>query len=143
MASGRRWSCSRGRCRGLAGSVTTSIDGFLDTLTEMCKETYEDDVKALRKNVQKAGRKTVSELHATSPSRTGRYAKGWRSKTEVDSDDHISCTVYNATDYQLTHLLEKGHEQFYMGHDTGHRFAGKRHIEPAYESGKQILLGGE
>lgn len=131
----------------MSSTVTTNIDGFHETLSQMCKEVVEQDVEALRKNVRSACRVTTSELHKTSPKQTsgshaGQYARGWRSKTEVGGDGHITGTVYNATDYQLTHLLEKGHELFYLGVDTGHRTRAYPHIEPAYETGKQELLGG-
>ena len=36
--------------------------------------------------------------------RNGAYNKGWRFSREGDK-----IIVYNETDYQLTHLLEKGH----------------------------------
>ncbi len=50
----------------------------------------------------------VSELRNTSPKRTGKYRKGWRAKTDRLNNGGSS-TIYNATDYQLTHLLEKPH----------------------------------
>lgn len=62
-------------------------------------------------NIAKAGVKT---LKATSPknvknsSHKGQYAKGWTYQTEK-AFGYIKCTIHNKTDYQLTHLLEKGH----------------------------------
>lgn len=50
----------------------------------------------------------VSELRNTSPKRTGKYRKGWRQRTDRLNNGGSS-TIYNATDYQLTHLLEKPH----------------------------------
>ena len=50
----------------------------------------------------------VNELKAVSPKKTGKYRKGWRSKTEKLKNDGVSI-IYNATSYQLTHLLERPH----------------------------------
>lgn len=52
-----------------------------------------------------AAKKAVKELKATSPRRSGKYAKGWTYKKEKSG----SCIVYNRSRPQLTHLLEKGH----------------------------------
>lgn len=50
----------------------------------------------------------VDELRNTSPKRTGKYRKGWRVRTDKLKNGGESI-IYNATDYQLTHLLEKPH----------------------------------
>lgn len=66
----------------------------------------------------------VKELKANSPEKTGNYAKGWRMKKT--SKGYI---VHNKTDYQLTHLLEKGHARRGGGRDVKARV----HIRPAEE----------
>lgn len=64
-----------------------------------------EDVDEIGEKVAKDG---VKRLKMTSPKRKGKgggdYAKGWRAKKVGNT-----WTVHNATDYQLTHLLEKGH----------------------------------
>lgn len=52
-----------------------------------------------------AAKKTVKDLKAHSPKRSGKYAKGWTYKKEKNG----SCIVYNKARPQLTHLLEHGH----------------------------------
>lgn len=52
--------------------------------------------------------KGVKELKVTSPKKTGKYSKGWRVNKEFGRR-YIHATIYNATDWQLTHLLEKSH----------------------------------
>ena len=54
-------------------------------------------------------RQAVSELKQRSPRRTGGYAKGWSHKKLRQSVGGYSEVVYNRTNYQLTHLLEKSH----------------------------------
>ena len=78
------------------------------------------------------GDEAVEKLKATSPKRTkykkgnrpkGRYARGWRKKNEGDG-----LVVYNATDWQLTHLLNNGHAIVNRYGDTGDRTNGDNHI---------------
>lgn len=64
-------------------------------------EVTEAEVKA-------TGRLTVKALKGSAPT-GGSYAKGWSHKVQKGSVYRLSDTVYNRTDYQLTHLLEKPH----------------------------------
>lgn len=88
------------------GSILDVIDILSDYSTEI-KEAIVSETK----NIAKEGQKT---LQSTSPrnkkntARRGSYAKGWSVKTEKGYEE-IKCTIHNRTDYQLTHLLEKGH----------------------------------
>jgi hypothetical protein len=63
----------------------------------------EEDLEKAQKEV---GQKAVAELKGAGSfkDRTGKYRKGWRLKK--DGNHYV---VHNATDYQLTHLLENGH----------------------------------
>lgn len=58
-------------------------------------------------------REAASELKGKSP---GRYARGWSHKAQKGGAFKLSETVYNRTDYQLTHLLEKAHPTGGGGH---------------------------
>lgn len=80
----------------------------------------EEDVKVAQEDVAK---ELVSTLKQTSPKKTGDYRKGWRAKRQGNK-----IVVHNATDYQLTHLLEKGHAKV-----GGGRVAPKVHIALAEE----------
>ncbi|WP_337970289.1 HK97 gp10 family phage protein [Virgibacillus salexigens] len=84
--------------------------------------TYTNDVKEGLQEAQKdVSKETVKDLKGTSPKDTGDYAKGWRAKKTKRG-----YVVHNATDYQLTHLLEKGHAK-----RGGGRVAAIPHIAPA------------
>ena len=54
------------------------------------------------------GRQTARSLKQSAPA-GGSYAKGWSHKVQKGGVYKLSDTVYNRTDYQLTHLLEKPH----------------------------------
>lgn len=92
---------------------------------------YSRDIQdAITEEAQRIAKVGQEELKATSPknkkntTHKGKYAKGWRVKTEK-SQLSISCIIYNSTDYQLTHLLENGHLTRNGGKTTP-----IKHIEP-------------
>lgn len=86
----------------------------------------EEEIDAVAKEVAD---KAVIKLKQTSPEKTGSYASGWRVKKVKGS-----YTVYNATDPQLTHLLEKGHANI-----DGGRTQAIPHIKPVeVESNKDF-----
>ena len=72
-------------------------------------DAYSDDVKeVITESAKKVGEEGKDKLKKSSPKRTGSYRKGWRLKTK-EGATFVHCTIHNATNYQLTHLLEKGH----------------------------------
>lgn len=71
-----------------------------------------EDVETVTKSV---ARDAVRELKNTAPS-GGSYARGWSHKAQKGSTYKLSETVYNRTDPQLTHLLEKPHDTGGGGH---------------------------
>lgn len=71
--------------------------------------------------------KNSSPISKKSTPHKGRYAKGWRVKTEKGRG-FVNCTIYNETDYQLTHLLENGHLT-----RNGKKTTPIKHIEPVHD----------
>lgn len=124
----------------MAGSATIRIYSFAATLTEMAEGVVTQDDEQLRRDVQAAARATTDELRngALTPAVTGEYAAGWGYETELGVG-HVKATVHNKRKPGLTHLLEKGHEKFVGGVDTGERVRAYPHIEPAYEVGADRL----
>lgn len=97
---------------------------MVDVAKEIAKalQTYTAEVtEGLEKAKEEVAKETVQELKRTSPKLTGDYAKGWRTKRVGTAQ-----VVHNATDYQLTHLLEHGHAK-----RGGGRVPGIPHIAPA------------
>lgn len=88
-----------------------------------CLKTYTKEVEAeIEKAIDEVSEDCAKELRATSPKRTGRYAKGWR----VHKDGQNKRVVWNKDRYMLVHLLEKGHAK-----RGGGRVPGKAHVAPA------------
>lgn len=92
------------------------LDNFRMEITKILDEYGATIQKDVAKAAEEAAKKGVQQLKATSPvnqdtgskRKPGRYAKGWRYK-EGTKTVGASFIVHNATDYQLTHLLEYGH----------------------------------
>lgn len=86
--------------------------------------TYTSQVK---EEIDELAKQSVKEFIAdvkkqeAFKNRTGDYKKGWRLK-KVEK----GYVAHNKTDYQLTHLLEKGHAK-----RGGGRVEAKIHIDPA------------
>ena len=99
-----------------------------DIGTILSEYTYEVQ-DAISEAAQTLANQAAAELKETSPKRpkSGKYARGWRVKTEKGTG-YIKCTIHN-TQYQLTHLLEKGHRIMRNGQQVGVADA-KVHIEP-------------
>jgi len=70
------------------------------------------------------------------------YEKGWTAYKYAMVDGHVSAVVANANSPQLTHLIEKGHEKFVYGHDTGERTKARPHIRDAYEHARSRHFSG-
>jgi len=102
-----------------------------DELAQYTAEVAED-VKQICKDVSK---EMTDNIKRDSPKQHGKYAKGWRSKIEYEDKDNIRIRTYNATDYQISHLLEYGHAK-----TGGGRVEGKPHIRPNEEKAKNGLL---
>lgn len=114
-------------------SKYSSILDISDILNE-----YSHDIQdAITEEAIKIAKEGQSKLQSTSPknkkntSHKGRYAKGWRVKTEKGRG-YVNCIIYNATDWQLTHLLEKGHKLTRNGKKIG-VVGAKKHIEPVHD----------
>ena len=103
-------------------------------------EYVEDVQRATDQACDNVAKEAVAKLKATSPKRTkgrraGRYARGWAIKRDPGSH---SFTVYNKTDWQLTHLLEYSHV-IRNKKGTYGRTTPKKHIEPVEQWANEAL----
>lgn len=98
---------------GLSKAIERELTDYLETSTDIVRNTVDEVVE-----------EGVSKLKITSPKKSGRYSRGWKSKTTTDSPTGKTSTIHN-TKGQLTHLLEKGYAKV-----NGGRVAGRPHIAP-------------
>lgn len=107
--------------------VTAQMEKITDTISAEIEDAVEDSEELVAEQ-------TMERLKATSPRRSfkmkgrpsGKYARGWRAKWEDGG-----WVVYNATDWQLTHLLNNGHDVVNRYGKTGARVNGDDHITNA------------
>lgn len=100
-------------------SVTNLSNEIASAVRTYTKEVKEE-IETAKNEVSKEFKIDVSR---DSPEKTGSYKTGWRIKKEKRS-----YKIYNKTDYQLTHLLEKSHAK-----RGGGRTTPKIHIAPNEE----------
>jgi hypothetical protein len=116
-------------------SQNVSIDDMDDVIMkelEQYTKLATDDMKDAVKNTAKSVKK---DIESSAPVLTGRYKKSWAVKNISENANSIDIVVHSRNRYQLTHLLEHGHAK-----RGGGRVAGKPHIAPAEEKGKQDLI---
>jgi hypothetical protein len=83
--------------------ITSILGGYSSSLDSAIKEVAEDVARDAVKKVKEA-----SPVGKKNTTHKGRYKKGWRMKVEKGFGT-IEANIYNETDYQLTHLLERPH----------------------------------
>lgn len=82
---------------------------------------YTDEVQRdLDVVFDEVGKEAVERVTEASPVRYGKYRRGWKLKKEKGKR-----IVHNATDWQLTHLLEKGHALVSGGRSRQYPHIGK------------------
>lgn len=78
------------------GCYSKEID---DLSYEIAKEVAREGVKDI---------KNASPVNVKNTQHKGRYKRGWKMEIEKGFGT-VEATIHNATDYQLTHLLERPH----------------------------------
>lgn len=115
--------------------VKTSIDNLANEITNVLKEYTTEVEEGLEKAKEENAKEAVKILKSTSPvgkRKRRKYKDGWRAKKIGNA-----WVVHNATNYQLTHLLEKGHA---IVGGKGGRVPGRPHIYPAEQ---KVIVGYE
>ena len=88
----------------MANSSILDVNKILDSYAK-------DIARDITTDAEEVARQGANELKNTSGTyqvRSGKYNKGWRVRTDKLKNGGESI-IYN-TSYQLTHLLEKGHD---------------------------------
>lgn len=101
--------------------------GILE-INDILNEYSSDIQEAIGESAISIAKSGADRLKQTSPKRTGQYSKGWRVST-TKGRGFVDCVIHNATNYQLTHLLEKPHAKRNGGLTTP-----KVHIAPVEET---------
>lgn len=94
--------------------VVIRPEAFEQAVTKAIAQYGDDVLHMLESETKAIGRQAASALKGSAPG--GKYAGGWSHKAQKGGAFKLSDTVYNRTDYQLTHLLEKPHPTGGGGH---------------------------
>lgn len=124
-------------------SKKVTVDNLASTIMKELEEYRDVTDEAVEKGVSETAKEAVQELRNAHPSGSGQYGswdkkynKGWKvMQTKRDKRYHKKATIHNATDYQLTHLLEKGHAL-----RQGGRARAFPHIAPVAEKCEDKLI---
>lgn len=100
--------------------MAIKVTGLANEIAKALQAYSDEVVEGLEGAKETAAKNAVKKLKKRSPKKTGEYARGWRAR-KVGS----AWVVHNATNYQLTHLLEHGHAK-----RGGGRVPGIPHIRP-------------
>lgn len=110
------------------------LKDFQKAIIDNLREYSNEVIAESKKQVQQVGKETVNQLKATSPKRSGDYAKGWKMKKAFENADEIRVEVYNANKPFLVHLLEYGHAK-----KNGGRVEAIPHVRPAEQAASKKL----
>ena len=111
-------------------NINTAGTAIAEALAEYDQEIAD----ATKRITDEVAKEAVDALKKNSPKLTGSYRKGWRKKQSYADKRTKRNTVYNETDYQLTHLLEYGHAS-----RNGGRVRAIQHIAPVEQAAIEAL----
>lgn len=113
----------------LASTVMDGLKEYADLVDEDMRECVQNSAKAIRKDIMANAPVRKDKPVPGEKYPPGSYKKSWRTKV-VAQDSHSLETVIYSTNYQIAHLLEKGHAK-----KGGGRVEAIPHIAPAEEKG--------
>ena len=117
----------------------------LNSLDEEIKKALEDYnvevVRVTNESIKEAAKEAAKTLKNGGPykNRTGAYAKDWTARQREKKKSVVQIqgyNVYNKKHYQLTHLLENGHQS-----RKGGRVKAFSHIAPVNEQLGEMVTG--
>lgn len=127
------------------------LDDLSNEIMSLMREYANDTTETMKDEIDKVAKDAVNEVKKRAPVRKkggartyksgksynpGSYRKSWKSRTIEESATAKKRVVY-AGQYQLTHLLEKGHAK-----RSGGRVSGIPHIAPAEQKAIKELEDG-
>lgn len=97
-----------GKAKGKSIGVDQLSPYLRALMDEYDRDVFSFTVEATDKVAKDATRKLRQNSTGTFQNRTGNYRRAWRAELKK-THTSILATIYNKTEYRLTHLLEKGH----------------------------------
>jgi hypothetical protein len=114
---------------------TVRIDQLAGCVMEELQNYAEENTEVIKTSVRSASDKVKREIQAHAPVKTGKYKKSFVITKKRETEDSLHMIVHSKNQYQLTHLLEKGHAK-----RGGGRVKAIVHIAPAEKAGMEQLI---
>lgn len=114
----------------LTAEITSALKSWSGDIADGLDELVDEEAKALKQDI-------VND----SPELTGDYKKGWKIDKKELGRGNTRAIVYNATNFQRTHLLEKGHAGLNGGYVPGHPHIApneKKHVEEFVKKAEEL-----
>lgn len=111
-------------------SMTVTVDEIGMALGVLVSDYVQELDEQAREDVDAAAEVCESQLHDTSPKKTGGYAGGWTTSDDSEGKFGYAVRVHNAKKPGLAHLLSKGHAL-----RNGGFKAGDGHVAAAADAG--------
>lgn len=120
----------------MASRLKITVDDLPDAVHDMLNDYADDVASALTDAIMLTAKETLRIVKSKSPKRNGAYRRGWTITRDKGGyfDRVVNAVIHNKTRYQLTHLLENGHQKA-----TGGRVEGKPHIRLAEQEAIRLL----
>lgn len=119
---------------GICDEYMTGVDADIDA---ECHAAAKDACEQVKADVGK-----WSQMEDLPERERLAYERGWKVYHHQMRDGHAESVVANKNAPSLTHLIEKGHELFVFGKDTGRRTQPRPHISDAYKAAAQRHFAG-
>lgn len=116
----------------LTAAVNEELTKYSDDILKEVKTIIADEAEKLSADIRERSPKRSKKLKGRT---LNAYSKGWTAKKVKEDNLSTEYIVYNKNQYQLTHLLEKGHAT-----RDGGRVEGTPHIAPAEEEAQQRIV---
>lgn len=121
--------------------MNVTINNLDETIKAELENYNVEVVKATNESIREAAKEATKILKngGSYQKRTGAYQKDWAAKQRERTNSVVTVgeyTVYNKEHYQLTHLLEYGHQS-----RNGGRVRAFSHIAPVNEQIGDMIAG--
>lgn len=116
----------------LAAAVMKELETYSQEAELATRRVVKDVAEECRQNI-------MNGAPSGSGENSGKYKRSWKKKLAYSSATQERYVIYSSR-YQLTHLLEHGHEKWLWGEYTAETVKGKPHIRPAEARAEEKLI---